>query len=85
MSSLNSCLVLSNLTKVSLNDGYNNKVSLGNLDLWIVDGVVSMAKNVQSNKFVSIADAQSLLSQVIFACNTFEGCEYPILVEELGG
>ena len=43
---LNSCLVLGKLTQVSLNghtenDGWNNKVSLGNLDLWIVNGVVS--------------------------------------------
>ena len=83
MSSLNSCLVLSELTKVSLTDGLNNKVSLSNLDLWIVDGIVSMARNVQTNKFVSIANAQSLLNQVMFACNTFEGCEYPILIEEV--
>ena len=85
---LNSCLVLGKLTQVSLNghtenDGWNNKVSLGNLDLWIVNGVVSMARNVQTNRFVSIANAQSLLNQVMFSCNLFEGMEYPILLEEV--
>ena len=88
LQTLNSCLVLGKLTQVSLNgqtenDGWNNKVSLGNLDLWIVNGVVSMARNVQTNQFVSIANAQSLLNQVMFSCNLFEGTEYPILLEEV--
>lgn len=88
LQTLNSCLVLGKLTQVSLNghtenDGWNNKVSLGTLDLWLVNGVVSMARNVKTNKFVSIANAQNLLNQVMFSCNLFEGNEYPMLLEEV--